>query len=69
MTQRHHVLHAVWTADADVITKDGASFAFRRHGVGDENQWSFEDLWKLAEHINDLHQRSLAELARLVTPV
>lgn len=68
MAQRHYVLHAVWTADADVITKDGASFAFRRHGVRDENEWSLDDLWKLAEHINDLHQRSLVELARLVTP-
>lgn len=67
MTQRHHVLHAVWTADPDVITRDGASFAFRRRGVRDGNEWSLDELWKLVDHVNDLHQRSLAELARLVT--
>ena len=61
------MLHAVWTADPDVITRDGASFAFRRRGVRDENEWSLDELWKLVDHINDLHQQSLAELARLVT--
>jgi hypothetical protein len=28
MTQRHHVLYATWTANRDVVTRDGASFAF-----------------------------------------
>lgn len=67
MKQRHHVLHATWTADSDVVTRDGASFAFRRHGVRDEKEWSVEELWELVEHINDLHQGTIAELGRLIT--
>jgi hypothetical protein len=30
------------------------------------NEWSLDEFCKLVNHINDLHQRSLAELARLV---
>ncbi|MDT4926681.1 MAG: hypothetical protein QOG01_4394 [Pseudonocardiales bacterium] len=67
MTRRHHVLHATWTANRDVVTRDGASFAFRRHGAHDQKEWSLSELWELVEHINDLHQRTLSELARLVT--
>ena len=66
MKQRHRVLHSVWTANSDVVTRDGASFSFRRRGQRDENEWSLEELWGLVEHINDLHQRTLAELSRLI---
>lgn len=61
------MLHAVWTADPDIIERVGVSFAFRRLGARDQNDWSLDELWRLVGHINDLHQRSLAELARLIT--
>lgn len=67
MKQRHSVLHSVWTANSDVVTRDGASFSFRRRGKRDESEWSLEELWDLVEHINDLHQRALTELGRLIT--
>jgi hypothetical protein len=66
MQRRHHVLHAVWTADPEVVRLDGASTAFRSRGRRDGADWSLDDLWKLANDLNDLHQEALAELARQV---
>jgi inorganic triphosphatase YgiF len=66
MQERHHVLHATWTANLDVITRDGASTALRRRGVRDQREWSLDELLNLVHNINDLHQRSLNELERLV---
>lgn len=64
MQRRHHVLHAVWTADPEVVRLYGASTAFRSRGRRDESDWSLEDLWRLASDINDVHQMALVELAR-----
>jgi hypothetical protein len=66
MQRRHHVLHAIWTADPDVVTLDGASTAFRSRGQRDGADWSLADLWNLANDLNDLHQEALAELARQI---
>jgi hypothetical protein len=66
MQRRHHVLHAIWTADPDIVTLDGASTAFRSRGRRDGADWSLADLWKLANDLNDLHQEALAELARQI---
>ena len=60
------VLHAVWTADPEVVRLDGASTAFRSRGRRDGADWSLDDLWKLASDLNDLHQEALAELARQI---
>jgi hypothetical protein len=65
MTKRHHVLHALWTANADVVELDGASSGFRRHGVTEERHWTFEVLLALATELNDLHQLALGEVARI----
>lgn len=45
---------------------DGASTAFRSRGRRDGADWSLDDLWKLANDLNDLHQEALAELARQI---
>jgi hypothetical protein len=66
MQRRHHVLHAVWTADPEVVRLDGASTAFRSRGRRDGADWSLDDLWKLASDLNELHQQALAELARQI---
>lgn len=65
MTKRHHVLHALWTANADVVELDGASSGFRRHGVTEEHHWTFEELLELAFELNELHQMALVEVARI----
>jgi hypothetical protein len=57
MQRRHHVLHAVWTADPAVVRLDGASTAFRSRGRRDGADWSLDDLWKLASDLNDLSSR------------
>lgn len=66
MQRRHHVLHAVWTADPEVVRLDGASTAFRSRGRRDGADWSLDDLWKLAIDLNDLHQEALGELERQI---
>jgi hypothetical protein len=60
-------LHAVWTAESDVVTRDGASLAVRTRGRRDGKDWTLYELWELASHINDLHQAALGELARVAT--
>ena len=65
ITKRHHVLHALWTANADVVELDGASSGFRRRGVTEEHHWMLEDLLALAIELNELHQLALAELAHI----
>ena len=66
MQRRHHVLHAVWTADPEAVRLEGASTAFRSRGRREEVDWSLDALWKLASDLNDLHQEALAELARQI---
>lgn len=55
MSERHHVLHSLWTANDDVATLDGVSTAYRLHGEQQERQWTFDDIRDLAFRMNDLH--------------
>lgn len=64
MTERHRVMHSVWTADLELTRLDGVSSAFRRRGPEPSKDWTIEELCQLAQDINELHQLALAELAR-----
>ena len=65
MKARNHVLHAVWTANEDVVTRDGASTGFR-NGVVGERHWTIAEIHALAVRVNDLHQATLMEIAAVL---